>query len=478
MITNSSDRTAQLQTAGPILSKEEYRQHIQAFIELLEPNSIAIIPTHKERIRTRDLPFPFRPHSNILWLNGFPEPESVIVLTNIGRPELIMFVRPRDKEEEQWTGFRAGKQGAKLNYLANAAHHIDDFESVLAKLMRKADHIYYRFGTNRTIDKKFNAVWLKEQKTLFNPDNILNELRMIKSPTEIEMMRHSNEIAAAAHCQALKRLHPGMMEYQLQSVIEQIFTEHGAMSPAYPSIVGSGPNACILHYIENQARIADGHLVLIDAGAEYLGYASDITSTFPANGKFSTPQRQIYSLVLAAHNAAIAACRPGVTMRQLQAVADRVLRAGLVELQILPEEMSTIKGEKQAVARANAEGKEPPLTLVKFFPHRLGHWIGIDTHDVGRPPRSAVPPSESKRYARFLYGYERPMEKHMCLTDEPGLYFMPDKRVDKMWWHIGVRIERDLVVTSDGCEVLGDWIPKDPDDIELAMAKPARKPGA
>lgn len=466
---------------GPTISTDEYIRRIVSFQAYMPKNSIAIFPARQESIRSRDLPYPYRQHSNLIYMNGFPEQDAVLVLSKLGsRFEVIMFVQAKDPEKEQWTGFRLGREGARKKHLADKAYHIDELPAVLGKLMARADSVYYRMDVNQAVDATFKSVWLAEQKPLLNPNVITNELRLIKSDEEIAMLRHSARIASEGHIKAMEMCRPGVLEYQLQAAVEATFTMHGAMSPAYPSIVGGGLNGCILHYIENMAAVKDGDLVLIDAGAEYQGYASDITRTFPANGKFSGPQRDIYELVLKAQKAVIAAARPGVTMFQLHRLSEKILRSGLIDLGILSPEMHSAKAEKDALARyqhehGDSKGKaKPPITLPTLFPHRIGHWIGIDTHDVGGPGlngESGKAPVNSNRYARFIYGYTRPFEPNMCITDEPGIYIMPDERIDKKWWNIGVRIEDDLRITEDGCEVLSAGAPKEIADIERLMAK-------
>lgn len=466
---------------GPHIAKTTYRDRIDKVLSLLAPESIAIFPTHKEKIRSRDLPYPFRPHSNVLYLNGFREPDSILVLSNIGgRNRVIMFVAPRDEALEQWTGPRAGRRGARKLYLADQAHHFDEFASVLAGLLDRAEHVYYRFGTNPDTDAVLDDTWrLAQQQPLSNPEHFLNDLRLIKSPEEVEMMRYAARISTEAHLRAMKACRPGMMEYRLQGLLEQTFTEYGARSPAYPSIVGAGRNSCVLHYIENRNMIRDGDLVLIDAGAEFEGYASDVTTTFPANGRFTEAQRQVYNLVLKTNRTIIEHAGPGMTRRKLQSLSERLLRAGLVDLGLLEEEMSTVKGEQAAVRRARQQGKLEPITLAKLYPHKFGHWIGLDTHDVGSPGlkgQSGARPQSGKRLAYFMTGYDRPFEPGMCLTDEPGVYIMPDPRLDKKWWFIGVRLEDDLLITKGGCEVLTSDVPRDPDWIERFMQAHSSNP--
>lgn len=453
--------------AHPRISSLDYAVRATDFVGKLAPNSVAVIVSNPERTRSNDTEHDYRQSSDVLYINGFPEPESAIVFTNIGgKCKCILFVRPKDREREVWTGIRVGVDGAKKSYMADEAYTIDKFESVIGKLLTKADHVYYRFGNNDELDKKFTAVWQVEQKSLLNPETILHEMRLFKSEAELAMLRRAGDISAQAHCTAASRLVPGLMEYQLKATLEYVFTESGAQAPAYGTIVASGNNACVLHYTTNREQIQDGDLVLIDAACELDGYASDITRTFPANGKFSDAQREIYQLVLDAQMAAIRMAKPGKSMRQVHGAAAKVLRLGLVKLGILPAEMANSRSAKRIYRAAKKEGKDAEKTLLmlgSFFMHGTSHYMGLDVHDVGMTNAKGM-------------HKDRKLEPGMVFTVEPGLYIdKNDKRVAAKYRGIGVRIEDDIVVTADGCEVLTAGVPKSIAEIETLMADAATR---
>ncbi len=436
--------------ANPRVTQAQHSARRARFISLLEPESVAIIVSNPESSRSNDTEFEYRQSSDILYLTGFPEPECVLVLSNIKDvPELTMLVRPKDKTQETWTGRRQGTQGAKRNFHANRAEVIEDLEKVLGELLPKASNVYYAFGRNASFDEKFRRVWTERgQKPLLNPEKVLHEMRLFKAPEEVACMRRASDISAFAHVQAMRVCKPGMNENQLQSVLEAVFTFNGADAPAYGSIVAGGNNAVILHYENNDCPLHDGDLVLIDAACEFGGYASDITRTFPVNGKFSQPQREIYELVLKAQLACIAASKPGVTLEQVHKIAENVMRKGLVELGILPKKAR--KGDKKA------------LTLGDVFMHGTSHWIGLDVHDVG----TYTAPGSKRRK-------DRPVQPGMAFTVEPGLYFdAKDERVPKRYRGIGVRIEDDILITEDGNKVLTAGVPKTVADIEALMSAP------
>jgi Xaa-Pro aminopeptidase len=440
---------------SPTIGSSHYRARRARFLEKLEPNSVAIFVSNPERTRSNDTEFKYRQSSDILYLTGFPEPESVVVLTNIkGQPKFTLLVRPKDREREIWTGIRAGVEGAKSVYLADDAQTIDKFDELVGKLLKEAKHVYYKYDRNPEFDEKFGKVWTRAQKALLNPEALLHELRLFKTPEEVKIMRHAGVISAAAHCAAMRVCRPGMREYQLQSVLESVFTFNGADAPAYGSIVANGNNAVVLHYTENRDELKDGDLVLIDAAAEYAGYASDITRTFPVNGKFSEPQREIYELVLKAQLAAIEAARPGVKLADIHDTATRVMRRGLVKLGILP-----------AASKSSKKKSKESLALGDFYMHGTSHWIGIDVHDVGSYATADGTRTDKGK------GKQRRLEPGMCFTVEPGLYFdKDDDRVPKRYRGIGVRIEDDILITEDGYRVLTEGVPKTVEEIEELMA--------
>ena len=434
---------------------KEYQRRRKRLMAMIGAGAIAILPTARARLRNGDVEFPFRPDSDFYYLSGYPEPEAVAVLIPDRQAgEFILFCRPRDRKMEIWDGRRAGLEGAVADYGADDAFPIGDMDDILPGLIENHARVFYNMGNDPEFDRRVlgwvNRLRGKAQNGVVAPAELimlapfLHDMRLYKSRHELKLMRRAAGISAGAHRRAMRACRPGMYEYQLEAELSHEFRRHGAAAPAYPSIVGSGENACILHYTDNGDRINDGELVLIDAGAEYQGYASDITRTFPANGRFSPAQRQIYELVLAAQTAAIAAVKPGNHWNDPHDAAVRVLTDGLVALGIL-------KGKPRAAIKNRAYDK--------YYMHSTGHWLGMDVHDVG----------DYK-----VDGAWRLLEAGMTLTVEPGLYFPAgDRGLAKKWWNIGVRIEDDVLVTKDGCEVLSGDAPKTVAGIEALMADAA-----
>lgn len=434
----------------PSQPHDVYRKRRQALFAAMEPDSVAVLPTAATVRRNADTEFSFRHDSDFYYLSGFSEPDSVVVITTGSRRGLhrfILFVRERDRKQEIWNGRRAGPAGAKRRYGADEAYPIAQLDRILPGLLENRASIYYPMGTRRDFDSRViewrNTVLTKVRAGITAPskivalDQILHEMRLFKDSTEIALMRRSAAIAAGAHQRAMAACRPGMFEYELEAEILHEFLRHGARSPAYSTIVGSGENSCILHYTENDVAMKNGDLVLIDAGAEYAGYASDITRTFPINGTFSPEQRAVYSVVLAAQQAAIAQARPGKRWNDPHDAAVKVLTGGLVKLGLL-------------------KGRVPDLIKNKaytpFYMHRTGHWLGMDVHDVGDYREG---------------GKWRTLEPGMVLTVEPGLYISAGtKSVPKRWWNIGIRIEDDVLITRSGNEVLSRDCPKEIDAIE------------
>jgi len=422
--------------------RAELLQHMQG--------GVAIIPTAPVRIRNRDVDYPYRPDSDFYYLTHFPEPDAVAVLVP-GRPhgEYILFCRERNPEKEIWDGKRAGLEGARAVYGADDAFPIEDIDDILPGLLENREKVFYSIGRYADFDARLmswvNEVRAKSRNGVHAPgefvdlDHILHEMRLIKRPEEIRLMRRAAKISAAAHRRAMQVCRPGMMEYELEAELLYEFRRGGAEFPAYWPIVGAGANACVLHYRENNCRINAGDLVLIDAGAELDCYAADITRTFPANGRFSGEQRAVYEVVLAAQTAAIAEVRPGRHWNDPHDAAVRVLTQGLVDLGLLQGDVDGLieKGEYR-----------------RFYMHRTGHWLGMDVHDVG-----------DYKVADAW----RELEPGMTLTVEPGLYIAAGPGVPERFANIGVRIEDDVLVTRDGCEVLTHEVPKTIDDIEALM---------
>jgi Xaa-Pro aminopeptidase len=428
------------------------RSQLQEFMRRMEPNSVAIIPAAREATRSNDTHYRFRQDSDFFYLTGFEEPDAIAVIKPSSSPKYTLFVRPRDPEREIWDGRRAGVEGARKEFGAEESYPIAEFDEKLNDLLDGAERLYYRLGVNRDLDdtiirqiarmRAINRKPIHPPQTIIDPATIVHELRVVKSSEEIEIMQRAADIAAEAHCEAMKAVRAGMNEYEVEALIERVFRERGAAAPAYTSIVGAGPNATVLHYINNDGQLRDGDLLLVDAGAEYKGYASDITRTFPINGRFSKPQREIYELVLKAQKACVEMVRPGVTHDQLKQHSIEVLTEGLVELGLLkgdPEELIKEKKHEQ------------------FYMHGLGHMLGIDVHDVGR----------------YYYGKEsRALEPGVVMTVEPGIYVSVDtKDIPEQYLGIGVRIEDDVLCTQNGPRVLTTKVPKEVAEIEELMAK-------
>jgi len=434
------------------LAQTEYRQRRQQLIEQMEANSIAIVPTAVETVRNRDVEHPFRQDSDFYYLSGFAEANACLILIP-GREqgEYILFCEAKDPALEIWTGRRAGPEGAARDFFVDEAYPIEAIDSVLPELIEGKARVYSVMGANSKFDSQLTH-WLNQVKAMVRKgaqvphefsalDHLLHEMRLIKSPAEIEIMQKAADISAAAHCRAMQVAKPGCFEYQLEAEILYEFTREGSRWPAYPSIVGGGENACILHYTNNDMAIADGGLVLIDAGCELDYYAADITRTFPVNGKFSPEQKALYELVLSAQLVAIAQVKPGNSWNAAHEAAVEVLVRGLLDLGLLSGDLEQLIEDE---------------SYRTFYMHRTGHWLGMDVHDVGE------------------YRIEkewRPLKAGMTLTVEPGLYIAPDcEEVEARWRGIGIRIEDDIVVTTDGCHVLSHKVPKTVADIEALMS--------
>lgn len=395
----------------------------------------------------------YRQDSNFYYLTGFKEPGSVLVLAP-EHPEhkYILFVRPRDKSQEIWTGKRAGIEGAKEEYCADEAYPINEIDNFLPKYIENVDNIYYSLGSSDDMDSKIIGFLRRFRGkrydscsgpvAIIDPMEIVRDMRSIKDQHEIELIKKSADISSEAHISAMKSVKPGMYEYELQAILEYNFLKNGAMSPAYPSIVGSGSNATCLHYDFNDCMIEDNHLVLIDAGAEYEYYAADITRTFPANGKFTPLQRDLYNIVLSAQISAINEIKPGASMDAFHEKAVQVISEGLISIGLIKEELSKVIEEK---------------LYNKFYMHNTGHWLGLDVHDVG---------------SRKIGDKTKTFQPGMIVTVEPGLYIAEDmEEVSEEYRGIGIRIEDDILVTENGNEILTQKAPKTIEDIEHVMAE-------
>ena len=428
------------------------RPQLAEFMRRMDQESVAIIPSAREAVRSNDTQYRFRQDSDFYYLTGFEEPESIAVIAPSRKEQYTLFVRPRDPEREIWDGRRAGTEGAKGEFGANQAFPTAEFEEKLQDILDGAEKLYYRLGVNAELDdtiirqiarmRALNRKPIHPPQTIIDPATIVHEMRVFKSAAEIDLMQRAADIAAEAHCEAMKAVRPGMKEYEVEALIEQIFRRRGAAAPAYNSIIGAGANATVLHYINNDGELREGELLLIDAGAEYEGYASDITRTFPINGRFTKAQREIYDLVLETQLSCVQMVRPGTTHDELKNHSIEMLTEGMVRLGLLKGKTDElIKEEKYK----------------QFYMHGLGHLLGIDVHDVGR----------------YYYDKQsRALEPGMVMTVEPGLYIAPNtKDIPEQYLGIGIRIEDDVLVTQNGPRVLTSKVPKQPEEIETLMAR-------
>lgn len=434
------------------ITKQEFARRRKTLMEHMEPNSIAIVPSASLQVRNRDADFPFRQDSDFYYLSGFNEPQAVLVLIP-GREhgETVMFCRERDKTKEIWDGYIAGPEGACADHGADDAFPIDDIDDILPGLIEGTERVYYAMGKNPDFDRQVmewvNTIRAKVRAGATPPgefldlDHHLHDMRLFKSAAELRIMKRAGEISAQAHARAMRVCRPGMNEYQIEAELRHEFGFNGAQAVAYNPIVGGGNNACILHYVENNNKLKDGELLLIDAGCELDMYAADITRTFPVGGKFSPEQKALYKVVLKAQKEAMAVIKPGNHWNDPHEVSVRVITEGLVELGLLSGDVDAL-----------IEGED----YKRFYMHRIGHWLGMDVHDVG----------DYK-----VGGQWRVLEPGMVMTVEPGIYVAPDdETVAKKWRGIGIRIEDDVVITKDGCEELSEGVPKEVDEIEALMA--------
>lgn len=437
---------------APTIDQDELARRRLALAEAIGDDAVAIFAPAPERRRSHDTFYPYRASSDVLYLTGFPEPDAVVVLAP-GHPDgdLHMFVRERDPLKEQWDGRRAGAEGARDHYRADAAYTLDQLDSILPKLIDGRTHLHYTFGQDDAFDKRVLALnsSLRHRRNLppgapaavVDARDALHELRLIKSEAELAVMRHAAEITSEAHTLAMRACSPGMHEYELQALVEFHFRRRGASFPAYSSIVGSGDNATILHYIENDGPIADGDVVLIDAGCEFGGYAADITRSFPASGSFTPAQRDLYQAVLETQIAAISDVTVGTPFQELHARTERRLAEACVQLGLLSGDLDDLIESK---------------AHKKYYPHGVGHWLGIDVHDVG--------PYYSPDGAR------RALAPGMVLTIEPGLYVpASDDSAPAGLRGLGVRIEDDVLVTAEGPQNLTSSCPKAVAEIEALV---------
>ncbi len=422
---------------------------------------VAIIPTAHEVMRNRDADYPYRHDSYFYYLSGFTEPEAVVVL--IAGPgkesRSILFCRDKNLEREIWDGYRYGPDAARQEFGFDEAFAVDTLDKEMPQLLADAPAVFYALGHDTKRDAQLQE-WLQSVRALGRsgitaPSSIvdvnvlLDEMRLFKDAGEIAIMKRAGIISAEAHCRAMRLSRPGLREYHLEAELLHEFRNNGSQYPAYGSIVATGANACVLHYRAGDAELKDGDLVLIDAGCELDSYASDITRTFPANGKFSGPQKELYEIVLAAQDAAIADTRPGKRFMDGHDAAVRVLAQGMLDTGLLDK--NKVGSLDDVIAKGDYR---------QFYMHRTGHWLGMDVHDVGeyRDPATAA---GDKPW--------RTLQPGMVLTVEPGIYVRPGEGVPEKYWNIGIRIEDDAHVTPDGCEILTTAVPNKVADIEALM---------
>ena len=429
----------------------EFARRRRQLMRMAGDDAILILPAAPERVRSHDTHYPYRQDSDFWYLCGFPEPEAVLVLIPGRRHgEAILFCRERDPEREGWDGPRAGQPGAVEQYGMDDAYPIDDLDEILPGLLEGRSRVYYHFGRDADFDLKLIG-WVRHVRAhvkqgaqppheFLELGHLLHDLRLFKSRDEIKLMQRAADISVQAHRAAMRCARAGIHEYELQAEVERVFRASDAC-PAYNSIVGAGANACVLHYRANTARAGDGELVLIDAGAEYRGYAADITRTFPVNGRFGKAQRALHDLVAQAQAAALEQARPGVPYEAGHDAAVRTLTEGLLRLGLL----------KGRLEKNLADG-----SYRRYYRHKTGHWLGLDVHDVGD---------------YRIDGQSRLLEPGMAFTIEPGLYIPADDTgVAAQWRGIGIRIEDDVLITADGHRVLTGALARSADEIEAEMA--------
>ncbi len=432
------------------------RQQLKNFIDAIGKDSIAIIPAAHEQTRSYDTEFKFHQDPDFQYLTSFPEPDAVAIISPASKKNpYTLYVRPKDEKMEIWYGRREGVDGAKKNYKADKAVSIEQLAKDFAKLVNGHEKLYYRFG----VDKNLDAIVLKylsaqrfgrlktpyPPHTIIDPTILIHEMRLHKTPEEVKLMQRAGEIGAEAHILAMQSCKPGMNESEIEATIEHYFRMNGAVGVAYNSIIGGGKNACILHYVENNAPLKDGDLLLIDAGCNYQGYSSDITRTFPINGKYTQAQRDVYDVVLEVQLACVELTKVGVTVKERQKASIELLTEGMVKIGLL-------KGKVKDLIKKKA--------YLKYYMHGVGHYLGLDVHDAGR------------YFTDQAAKTSRPFEAGMVLTVEPGIYVPPnDKSAPAKFRGIGIRIEDDVLITETGNVILSAKVPKNADEIEALMAE-------
>ena len=418
--------------------------------DAIGPDAIAIFRGARMVQRSRDTEYPFRQDSDFWYLTGFDHPNATALLRTDGGPEYSLFVEPRNPELETWTGYRPGVEGAREDYGADEAYPEAEFLNQLPDIVRRSKRIYHVLGhaseIDRAITNTLEGMRLRSRNvgspadTIVDPRSIVHEMRLYKEPAELDIMRRASAISREAHEAGARLAQGGTYEYEVEAAIEYTFRRLGARGPAYTTIVGGGNNATVLHYVTNSEKLHDHEMMLVDAGCELEGYASDVTRTYPIGGSFSAAGRAIYDVVLAAQRAGIEQCAPGKTLADVHAASVRAIVEGLVDLKLLSGEVDDVI-EKEAYRR--------------FYMHKTSHWLGLDVHDVGN-------------YG--LDGNHRPLEPGMVFTVEPGIYLAADDEDTHAEFRgIGVRIEDDIAITEDGCENLTEAIATDPEDVEALV---------
>ena len=425
-----------------------FKKRRQRLAQGLE-NGVVVLPTAPERSRNADSHYDYRWDSGFYYLTGFKEPEAVLVMVLGDKPRSLLFCREKNLEREIWDGFRFGPELAAEQFGFDEAHPYGELDQRMPEILANQEVLHTPVGADAAWDQRvagwLNAVRSRVRTGVTAPDQIrdvraaVSDMRLFKDEHELAVMRRAAQISSAAHARAMRFAQPGMREYQVEAEILHEFCRNGARSPAYGSIVAAGANACVLHYRDNSAELRKGELMLIDAGCELDSYASDITRTFPIAGRFSSPQKDIYELVLASQEAAIKAVKPNADFIDYHDAATRVLVQGLIDLKLC-------KGSVDAVLEDNS--------YKQFYMHRTGHWLGLDVHDAGDYMQK---------------GKWRKLKPGMVLTVEPGLYIRPAPNVPKAFWNIGVRIEDDVLVTAKGREILSAECPKSVKDVEAAV---------
>jgi Xaa-Pro aminopeptidase len=455
------------QLTEPTIAIDVYRMRRERVLAALRAagGGVAIVPTAPEALRNRDADYPYRHDSYFYYLTGFAEPEALLVLdasAAAGAPASVLFCREKNVERETWEGFRFGPEGARAAFGFDAAFTIGEIDTQLPRLIADKPSLHYALGASAQLDERvrgwLDAVRAQSRGGVAAPAAardlipLLDEMRLIKDDHELAIMRRAGQISAQAHRRAMAACQPGVREYELEAELLYTFRKFGAQAPAYTSIVAAGANACVLHYPAGNAIAGDGDLILIDAACELDGYASDITRTFPASGRFTPAQRELYDIVLAAQQAAIEATRAGATFDDPHQAAVRVLSQGLLDTGIVD------RAKFASLDDVIAERAYAP-----FYMHRTGHWLGMDVHDVGDYRERSAPRDEAGALPW------RTLQASMTLTIEPGLYIRPAEGVPERYWNIGIRIEDDAIVTPNGCELMTRDVPVAADEIEALM---------